>query len=182
MKVAFLLAATVARVDPVEETPTEPVDYAAISATYGALLATLVLAARERGEEVLRPTEFVPLGIATFALTKVISREKVETWMRRPFVEEREGRPKGRRLRFAVGELLTCTRCLGAWSALGLTALRLTRPRESRVVTTALATSAVNDFLFAAFAWLCAASEATEARRQSPAAVTSSTAASAVSG
>src|SRR3954470_15332464 len=91
--------------DPVEETPTEPVDYAAISATYGALLATLVLAARDRGEEVLRPTEFVPLGIATFALTKVISREKVETWMRRPFVEEREGRPKGRRLRFAVGEL-----------------------------------------------------------------------------
>ena len=60
-------------------------------------------------------------------------------------------RPKGRRLRYAVGELLTCTRCLGAWSALGLTALRVSRPRESRVVTTALATSAANDFLFSAF-------------------------------
>src|SRR3954454_14150643 len=124
--------------DPVEETPTEPVDYAAISATYGALLGMLVLAARDRGEDV-RATEFLPLGVAAFALTKVVSREKVETWMRRPFVEEDAPagrRPKGRRLRYAVGELLTCTRCLGAWSALGLTALRVSRPRESKVVTT----------------------------------------------
>ncbi|HEY3186465.1 MAG TPA: DUF1360 domain-containing protein [Solirubrobacteraceae bacterium] len=172
--------------DPVDETPTEPVDYAAISATYGALLGTLVLAARERGEESLRPAEFVPLGVAAFALTKVVSREKIETWVRRPFVEEADGgRPKGRRLRYAVGELLTCTRCLGAWSALGLTALRVTRPRESRVVTTALATSAVNDFLFAGFAWLCAASDATERAAgapQSPAAATSSTLRSARNG
>ena len=29
-------------------------------------------------------------------------------------------RPKGRRLRYAVGELMTCTRCMGAWSALAL--------------------------------------------------------------
>jgi hypothetical protein len=158
--------------DPVERTPTEPVDYAAISATYGALLATLVLAARDRDED-LKPAEFVPLGIAAFALTKVVSREKVETWMRRPFVEEEERRPKGRRLRYAVGELLTCTRCLGAWSALGLTALRVSRPRESKVVTTALATSAVNDFLFAAFAWVCAASNATDRQAQSPVAATS---------
>src|SRR3954454_20457898 len=161
--------------DPVEQTPTEPVDYSAISAAYGALLGTLVLAARDRGEE-LRPAEVLPLGVAAFALTKALSREKVETWVRRPFVEEDapEGRrPKGRRLRYAVGELLTCTRCLGAWSALGLTALRVNRPRESRVVTTALATSAVNDFLFSAFAWVCAASNATEQQAQSPVAATS---------
>jgi Protein of unknown function (DUF1360) len=142
--------------ETVTETPTEPVDYALLTATYGALLGTLVLAAREHGEEVLRPPEFVPLGIAAFALTKVMSREKIETWMRVPFVEERPTgrRPKGRRLRYAAGELLCCTRCLGAWSALGLTALRVTRPREARVVTTVLATSAINDWLFAGFSWL----------------------------
>src|SRR3954468_23530091 len=159
----------------IEETPTEPVDYAAISATYGALLGTLVLAVRGRGDEVMHPAEIAPLGIAAFALTKAVSREQVETWGGRPFVEEQgDGRPKGRRLRYAVGELLTCTRCLGAWSALGLTALRVTRPREARVVTTALATSAANDFLFSAFAWLCAASNAAEQEAQSPAAATSS--------
>jgi hypothetical protein len=173
--VSGFLPTTVMCMDSVEQTPTEPVDYAAISATYGALLATLVLATRDRGED-LRAGEFLPIGVAAFALTKVVSREKVETWMRRPFVDEDapEGRrPKGRRLRYAVGELLTCTRCLGAWSALGLTALRVSRPRESRVVTTALATSAVNDFLFAAFAWVCAASNATDEQAQSPVAATS---------
>jgi Protein of unknown function (DUF1360) len=144
--------------DPVEQTPTEPVDYAAISATYGALLGTIVLASRERGEEPVRSAEFVPLGIAAFALTKALAREKVATSVRRPFVDEAAGqKPKGRRLRYAVGELLTCTRCLGAWSALGLTALRVTRPREARVVTSVLATSAVNDFLFAGFAAICEA-------------------------
>src|SRR3954471_1954008 len=165
--------------DPVSETPTEPVDYAAISGVYGALLATAAIVARERDGETVRAAEFLPLGVAACALTKAVSREKVETWMRRPFVEEEppdaeSRRPKGRRLRYAVGELLTCTRCLGAWSALGLTALRVTRPREARVVTTALATSAVNDFLFSAFAWLCAAADATDQDAQSPAAATSS--------
>ena len=36
-----------------------------------------------------------------------------------------ERRPRGRGLRRAVGELVTCTRCVGAWSALGIVGLRL---------------------------------------------------------
>ena len=54
---------------------------------------------------------------------------------RDPLVDESDGkRPKGRRLRFAAGELLTCTRCLGTWSSLGLIGLRVARgllPRSS---------------------------------------------------
>ena len=145
--------------DSVHATPTEPVDYAAISAGYGALLGALVLAARERDDAVaLETTDILPLGAATFALSKLIAREKVESWVREPFVEERADgtrRPKGRRLRYAVGELLTCTRCVGAWSALGLVGLRVVRPREARVVTTVLAASATNDFLHAGFQWMC---------------------------
>src|SRR3954453_18257610 len=152
------------RMDPVTETPTEPVDYAAISATYGALLGTLVLASRDRGEAPVSQTELPALGLATFALPKLIAKEKAETWVRQPFVEEAPDgrRPKGRRLRYAVGELLSCTRCLGAWSSLGLVALRIARPREARVVTAVLATSALNDFLHTGFTLLCARSNATE--------------------
>src|SRR4051794_4958649 len=142
--------------DSVAETPTEPVDYAAISATYGTLLGTLVLAARDRGAEPVGAGELLPLGAASFALSKLIAKEKAETWMREPFVDQSEGRPKGRRLRYAIGELLTCTRCVGAWSSLGLVALRVARPREARVVTAVLATSAVNDFLHAGFSLACA--------------------------
>ena len=148
---------------PLEETPTKPADYAAISAGYGALLGALALGARQHGVEGRDPylLEIPALGLATFALSKLIAKEKVETWVREPFVEEtpQGRRPKGQGLRYAVGELLTCTRCVGAWSSLGLVALRVTRPREAKVVTAVLATSAVNDFLHAGFAWVCAQSK-----------------------
>ena len=151
---------------PVQETPTKPVDYAALTAGYGALLGALVLGARERGgrDEAVDRGEIPALGLATFALSKLIAKEKVENWVREPFVEETErGRePKGTRLRYATGELLNCTRCVGAWSSLALVGLRVTRPREARVVTAVLAASACNDFLQAGFSWVCAAADAAQ--------------------
>ena len=64
-------------------------------------------------------------------------------------------RPRGRRMRYAVGELLNCTRCMGAWSALGIVALRVHSPPAGRMLTTVLAASAGNDFLQASFSWVC---------------------------
>jgi len=109
--------------------------------------------------EPVRAAEIPVIGAATFSLAKLIAREKVGTWMREPFVDEsadhRPLRPSGRGLRYAIGELLTCSRCVGAWSALGLTALRIVNPPISRLVSTVLAINAVNDFMQAAFAWVC---------------------------
>jgi hypothetical protein len=146
----------------VAQTPTEATDYAALSGAYGALLGTL--AATSRGREPVPQAEVPVLAAATFALSKLIVHEKVETWLRRPFVDEGgEGkRPKGRRLRYAVGELLTCTRCTGAWSALGLVALRLHSPAAGRTVAAVLAASAGNDMLQAGFSWLCAGANTRE--------------------
>jgi hypothetical protein len=142
-------------VDTVEQTPTEAVDYAALSALYGVLLGGVAYSAR--GREPIARGELVPLTAATFALSKLLVHEKVEIWLRRPFVEERpEGkRPRGRRLRYAVGELLNCSRCTGAWTALGLIALRTHAPAAGRTVSTVLAVSAGNDFLHSGFTWLC---------------------------
>ena len=147
---------------PVTQTPTETADYAALSGVYGALLGATAVTAR--GREPLPRAEVPVLAAATFALSKLIVHEKAETWIRRPFVDERpdEPRPKGRRLRYAVGELLTCTRCTGAWSALALVALRLHAPATGRTVTTVLAASAGNDMLQAAFSWLCKGANAHE--------------------
>jgi hypothetical protein len=142
-------------VRPVEQTPTESVDYAVLSGVYGGLLAAMAVTAR--GREPVPREELPVLAAATFALSKLIVHEKVETWIRRPFVDEGSGRrPKGRRLRYAVGELLTCTRCTGAWGALALVGLRLQAPATGRTVATVLAASAGNDMLHAAFTWLCA--------------------------
>jgi len=110
----------------------------------------------EPSESTLAEAE-ASIGAATFALAKVVAKEKIDAWVREPFVEEHPGgaRPKGTGLRYAIGEVLTCTRCVGVWSALGLTALRVTRPREARVVNAVLGASAVNDAAQAAFTLLC---------------------------
>ena len=157
--------------EPVRETPTRPADYAALSAGYGALAAAVLLAARDQGDEPVRNTEILPLGLATFALAKLISKEKVESWVREPFIEELpdgERRPKGTGLRYAVGELLSCSRCVGAWSALALVGLRVTRPREARVVTAMLGSSAINDFMQTGFARLCAQANVAERQAEGP--------------
>jgi hypothetical protein len=162
-------------VDPVAETPTKPIDYAALSAGYGALLGGLVIAARDHGEDPIRVAELPALGLATFALAKLVAKEKVESWVREPFLEERVGRhgverrPKGRRLRYAVGELLSCTRCVGSWSALGLVGLRLIRPREAQVVVPLLATAALNDWLQTGFTTLCAEANVAQRHARAPA-------------
>jgi Protein of unknown function (DUF1360) len=140
--------------DPIERTPTEAADYAVLSAVYGALLAGTAVSGHRR--EPIPTAELPALAAASFALSKLVVHEKVESWIRRPFVDEDGRRPKGRRLRYAVGELLTCTRCTGAWSALALTALRLHAPAAGRVVSTVLAASAGNDMLQATFSWMCA--------------------------
>jgi hypothetical protein len=151
-------------VRPVTQTPTEAVDYAALTGVYGVLLGATAASARDR--EPVAYGEVPLLAAATFALSKLIVHEKVESWIRTPFVDEQPDRrrPKGRRLRYAVGELLTCTRCTGAWSALGLVALRLHAPATGRTVATVLAASAGNDMLHAAFQWLCAGADTQQTR------------------
>jgi hypothetical protein len=149
------------------EHPAQPADYAVLSAGWAALLAAVLGAARDEGDEPVRPAEVLPLGLATFALAKLVAKEKVDQWVREPFVEEHPDghrEPKGEGLRYAVGELLSCTRCVGMWSAAGLVALRVTRPRESRIVNVVLGASALNDWAQALFSLLCSSTEATTAR------------------
>ena len=151
--------------DPVNETPTRPVDYAAINAVWMSALAGVLAATRGDAP----PTRDLPVyGLAAFALTKAISKEKVGTWVRDPLVDEAERRPKGSRLRYAAGELLTCTRCLGTWTSLGLVGLHAARPREARVVASVLATAGLNDWLQSSFTWLCSKANSQEKLAETP--------------
>ena len=141
-----------------DEPATEPVDYAAINLVYAGLFAGVIYATRDSARKnPIQLHELVPMSAATFALAKVIAKEKVGTWVREPFVEHVDGTPKpeGRRLQRAIGELVTCTRCIGAWSALGVVGLRLAYPDQGRNVANVLAASAANDWLQAGFKALC---------------------------
>lgn len=135
------------------DSPTESSDYGALNLTYLTLFAAVVAATSRRAD--IRGRDLPSLGLATFALSKTVAKEKVMTWVREPFVEESEEHrpvaPRGEGLRHAVGELLTCTRCAGAWAALAVVGVRAASPRGGRVVTAVLASSAINDFLQAGF-------------------------------
>lgn len=154
--------------DQASDHTTESGDYAALNAVWGSLLAGVIVATRQgrSSEDAVRAGELLPMMAATFALSKVIARERMGTWVREPFVEEEadgERQPRGRGVRHAVGELVTCSRCVGAWSALGIVGLRLADPHAGRTLTAVLASSAGNDFLQAVFRWLCGqANEATD--------------------
>ena len=137
----------------------------ALNVVYGALLTAVVVTTRGRArEDPIAGRELIPIAAATFALSKVVAREKIGTWMREPFVEDPVGarKPRGRRLQRAIGELVTCTRCVGAWSALGIVGLRLASPESGRIVTSVLAASAANDWLQSGFKLLCASVNARE--------------------
>ena len=141
--------------DPVTTTPTEPRHYAAVTAGYGALVGVVSLLASRRRDDPAptEPAELLLYGAATAGLARVLAKEKVSAWVRAPFVHEpAEGdrTPKGAGLRYAVGELLTCTRCLGAWSALTLIGLRAVAPRAAKVAASVLALTTANNVLQAA--------------------------------
>lgn len=154
---------------------TDPSDYALINATYVAGLAGVaaIFRRRERRDDALALPELAVLGAAAFAMADVLAKQKVTTWLREPFVQEsadhRPVRPEGTGLGYALGELLTCTRCVGAWCALGLVGLRAASPASGRAVSTVLAATGANHFLQAAFSLLSeqanrTAAQATAAR------------------
>src|SRR3954464_14821748 len=133
---------------------TRSVDYAAINAVWVSLAAALVASSRRRASrDPITNKELIPLAAATFAVSKAVARERIGTWVREPFVDEEDHhqKPKGNRLRRAVGELVTCTRCVGTWSALGVVGLRVVNPEAGRTLSVILASSAANDWMQAGF-------------------------------
>ena len=55
----------------------------------------------------------------------------------------------------ALGELVTCSRCIGTWAAAGLASTQIVAPRFGRLLTWSLGAAAANDFLQAGFNALC---------------------------
>jgi len=111
----------------------------------------------------------VVLGLATFKAARTVSRDEVTSFLREPFVEGRakegdEEPVETGDLRQAIGELVTCSRCIGTWIAGGLAATQIIAPRFGRLLTWTLATAGVNDVLQAGFAALASKANELEQR------------------
>jgi hypothetical protein len=139
--------------------------YATIMGTFAAGLAGAALLARALGREPREngALDLVVLSLATFKTARTIARDNVASFIREPFVEDDEPVETGD-LRQAIGELVTCSRCVGTWIAGGLTATQIVAPRFGRVLTWSLAAAGANDVLQAGFAALTGKSNELEQR------------------
>lgn len=136
--------------------------YALIAGTYSSAAALGVLALRaRRGElpERLSLRDVLMIGIATHKLSRLITKDKVTSFVRAPFTRfqessghgEVEEQACGHGLRLAVGELLVCPYCIAQWVATAFTFGLVGAPRVTRLLGSILVAHTVSDFLQVAY-------------------------------
>lgn len=131
--------------------------------------AAALAGARGKRPEQLGALDLAVLSAATFKTARTIAHDEVLSFVREPFVrgsadtgDEQPVEDGGARQ--AIGELLTCSRCIGMWAASGLVTLHTIAPRTGRLLTWSLAAAAANDVLQAGFTALTAKSNELEQR------------------
>src|SRR3954451_16050731 len=135
--------------------------YAGLVGVFGGGLAGAGLLARALGRDPQEHTalDLAVLAAATFKGAQTITHDEVTSFLRSPFVEGEaheggEDPVETGDLRQAVGELVTCSRCIGTWVAASLAAAQIVAPRFGRILAWTLASAGVNDWLQAGFAAL----------------------------
>ncbi len=135
--------------------------YAAIMGTFagGLALAGAVARLLDRDPREHSFLDFAVLCGASFKAARTIARDEVTSFVREPFVQghAHEGGEEPVHtgdMQQAIGELVTCSRCVGTWAAAGLAATQIVTPRFGKLLTWSLAAAGVNDFLQAGFAAL----------------------------
>jgi len=145
--------------------------YAAIVGTFAGGIAVVgaLAHALDRDAQEHSWLDLATLAAASFKASRTITGDEVTSFLRQPFVEgaahEGDEEPvETGDLRQAIGELVTCSRCIGTWVAAGLASTQVLAPRFGRLLTWTLGTAALNDFLQAGFAALTAKANELQAR------------------
>jgi Protein of unknown function (DUF1360) len=145
--------------------------YALIMAVFCGGLAAAGALARTLGRDPQEQSalDLVTLALATYKAARTLSRDEVTSFLREPFVEGRaheggEDPLENGGMRQAIGELVTCSRCIGTWVAAGMGATQIVAPRFGRLLTWTLGAAGLNDFLQAGFAALTNKSNEIEER------------------
>jgi hypothetical protein len=137
--------------------------YAAILGTFTGFLAAAGAISRlvDRDPQCQSALDFVVLSAASFKAARTLSHDNVTSFIREPFVRGHAHTGGEEPLRTggaeqAIGELVTCTRCVGTWAAAALASAQILAPRFGRMLTWSLGAAAANDFLQAGFSALTA--------------------------
>jgi Protein of unknown function (DUF1360) len=133
--------------------------YAGIMSTFAGGLVAAGALAKHRDAREHTPLDLAVASFATFKAARTIARDEVTSFIRAPFVagEAHEGKEdliETGDLYQAIGELVTCSRCIGTWCAAGLASPQILAPRFGRLLAWSLAAAGTNDWLQGGFATL----------------------------
>ncbi len=138
--------------------------YAMLVVGHLALLGTAMGLLRRRGVELgkMETGELILTGVATYKLSRVITKSWIGSAIRAPFtryVEQESGdevkeTARGHGLQEAVGDLVTCPFCTAHWVASALVLSHDAAPGPTRALTRILAVDAVSDTLQYVRGWL----------------------------
>jgi hypothetical protein len=147
--------------------------YAAITGVFaGGLAGAGALARRfDRNPACQTWLDLVVLSLASFKAARTLANDEVTSFLRKPFVKGKAHSGEGEEpveggMEQAIGELVTCSRCVGTWTAAGLAFTQILAPRTGRLLSWSLAAAGANDFLQAAFAALTSRANVTEKQEE----------------
>ena len=128
--------------------------YAGLMVLFSVVAGGLLFSQKRSLPDKIRLNDILLLGLATQKVSRLVTKSRVTSVMRAPFTKyegpagsgEVEERPRGRGLRRAVGELVSCPFCMGTWIACAGIVGLVSRPRLTRALASIFAVSSVGDF------------------------------------
>jgi len=132
--------------------------YSTLTGIFVTTFAGSLVVARRAGHELperYSPLDVVLTGVATHKISRLITKDKVTSFLRAPFTRyqepgghgEVEEEPRGSGVQLATGELLVCPYCVGQWVAAGFAVGMVAAPRLTRLVAYIYTAETVSDFL-----------------------------------
>jgi hypothetical protein len=145
--------------------------YAALASVFGAGIGAFAVYAKASGRTLPRsvpPWDVLLLGVATYKAARLISKDKITSFVRAPFTRRKEAagpgqvtdEPRGQGLRRSVGELVACPFCLSVWVGGALVCGYVASPAGARTVAAGLTAITVADWL--QYAWTLTEQKAEE--------------------
>ena len=123
--------------------------YAILTATFASLAGLFAAWLRRTGRglpERIQPGDLALVTVATHKAARIVAKDRVTSAVRAPFAQpqgssgpsEVDEAPRGSGLRRAIGEMVVCPYCIGAWIAAAFTAGLIVAPRSTRWLASAL--------------------------------------------
>ena len=133
--------------------------YGALMGTFSAVFGGAIAIAAAQGRLPSRPSamDIALVAVAGHKVSRLVAKDKVTLPLRAPFTETRleDGElvdePVGTGMQKAVGQLLTCPKCVGQWACASFVVGMIYSPRATRAVASVFASDAISDFLHVAY-------------------------------